>query len=106
DGNYLREFSPNYFTDRHPTDWGEAINFDGPGSGPVAEFFLANARRWIDEFHMDGLRLDATQSIFDESDEHVLAAIGRAVRAAARGRGRIIVAENEPQRARLAAPWG
>ena len=104
DGNYLREFSPDYFTDRHPTDWGEAINFDGPGSGPVREFFLANARAWIDEFHMDGLRLDATQSIFDESDEHVLAAIGREVRAAARGRETIIVAENEPQQTRLVRP--
>jgi maltooligosyltrehalose trehalohydrolase len=101
DGNYLREFSLDYFTDRHETDWGEPINFDGPGSGPVREFFLANARAWIDEFHMDGLRLDATQSIFDESDEHVLAAIGREVRAAARGRETIIVAENEPQQTRL-----
>ena len=104
DGNYLREFSPDYFTDRHQTDWGEAINFDGPGSGPVREFFLANARAWIDEFHLDGLRLDATQSIFDESDEHVLAAIGREVRAAARGRETIIVAENEPQQTRLVRP--
>jgi maltooligosyltrehalose trehalohydrolase len=104
EGNYLREFSPDYFTDRHPTDWGEAINFDGPGSEPVREFFLANARAWIDEFHMDGLRLDATQSIFDESDEHVLAAIGREVRAAARGRETIVVAENEPQQTRLVRP--
>jgi maltooligosyltrehalose trehalohydrolase len=104
DGNYLREFSPDYFTDRHRTDWGEAINFDGPGSGPVREFFLANARAWIDEFHMDGLRLDATQSMFDESDDHVLAAIGREVRAAARGRETIIVAENEPQHTRLVRP--
>ena len=62
------------------------INFDGPGSGPVREFFLANARAWIEEFHFDGLRLDATQSIFDDSAEHLLAAIGREVRAAARGR--------------------
>jgi len=104
DGNYLREFSADYFTDRHKTDWGEAINFDGPGSEPVRELFLANARAWIDEFHMDGLRLDATQSIFDESGEHVLAAIGREVRAAARGRETIIVAENEPQQTRLVRP--
>lgn len=104
DGNYLREFSPDYFTDRHKTEWGEAINFDGPGSGPVREFFLANARAWIEEFHLDGLRLDATQSIFDTSDEHVLAAIGREVRAAARGRETIIVAESEPQQTRLVRP--
>jgi len=70
----------------------------------VRELFLANARAWIDEFHMDGLRLDATQSIFDESGEHVLAAIGREVRAAARGRETIIVAENEPQQTRLVRP--
>jgi maltooligosyltrehalose trehalohydrolase len=50
DGNYLKLFSPAYFTDRHDNDWGEAINFDGPGSGPVREFFMANARHWIDEF--------------------------------------------------------
>ena len=76
DGNYLKHFSPDYFTDRHGTDWGEAINFDGPGSGPVREFYLANARAWIEEFHFDGLRLDATQSIFDESPEHILAGLG------------------------------
>ena len=60
DGNYLREFAP-HFTDRHTTEWGEAINFDGPDAGPVREFFVANAGYWIDEYHLDGLRLDATQ---------------------------------------------
>jgi len=104
DGNYLRQFSPNYFTDRHETEWGEAINFDGPGSGPVRELVLANARYWIDEFHMDGLRLDATQSIFDDSAEHILVGIGREVRAAARGRATMVVAENEAQEARLVRP--
>jgi len=104
DGNYLKHFSPDYFTDRHQTDWGEALNFDGPGSGPVREFFLANARAWIEEFHFDGLRLDATQSIYDDSPEHLLAALAREVRAAARGRAAIIVAENEPQHARLVRP--
>jgi maltooligosyltrehalose trehalohydrolase len=101
DGNYLRQFSPDYFSDRHRTEWGEAINFDGPGSGPVRELVLANARYWIEEFHMDGLRLDATQSIFDDSGEHILAAVGREVRAAASGRATIIVAENETQETRL-----
>ena len=103
-GNYLRHFSPDYFTDRHGTDWGEAINFDGPGSGPVREFFLANARAWIEEYHFDGLRLDATQSIFDESPEHILASLTREVRAAARGRATLLVAENEPQHSRLVRP--
>jgi len=46
DGNYLKEFSESYFTDRYPNDWGEAINFDGEGSGPVREFVLANAAYW------------------------------------------------------------
>jgi maltooligosyltrehalose trehalohydrolase len=100
-GNYLAELSEEYFSDRHRTDWGEAINLDGPGAGPVREFFLANARMWIDEYHLDGLRLDATQSIFDDSPEHLLASLAREVRAAARGRATIIVAENEPQDARL-----
>jgi maltooligosyltrehalose trehalohydrolase len=104
DGNYLEHFSDAYFTDRHETDWGTAINFDGPGSGPVREFFLANARAWIEEFHLDGLRLDATQSIFDDSAEHILAALAREVRAAARGRATLIIAENEPQHTRLVRP--
>ncbi len=104
DGNYLREFADEYFTDRRRTEWGAAINFDGPGSVHVREFFVANARYWVEEFHVDGYRLDATQSIFDDSAEHVLAAVGREVRAAARGRGTIVVAENEPQHTRLIRP--
>ena len=102
DGNYLKEFSPRYFTDRYDNEWGEAINFDGPNSGPVREFFLTNAAYWIDEFHLDGLRLDATQQIFDGSETHIVSAIAARVREAARGRATIIVAENEPQDARLA----
>jgi maltooligosyltrehalose trehalohydrolase len=102
DGNFLKEFSPAYFSTKHKTEWGEAINFDGDDSGPVREFFLANAAYWIDEFHLDGLRLDATQSIFDDSPgEHIVAAIGRVARQAAGGRPVILVAENEPQQTRL-----
>jgi maltooligosyltrehalose trehalohydrolase len=104
DGNYLHRFSRDYFTDRYTNEWGEAINFDGERSGPVREFFVANAGYWIDEFHFDGLRLDATQQIFDASREHVLTAIGRRVREAAGGRATIIVAENEPQDVRLVRP--
>jgi maltooligosyltrehalose trehalohydrolase len=106
DGNYLRPFASTYFSERHKTEWGEAINFDGPGSGSVREFFTANAAYWIDEFHLDGLRLDATQSIFDDSADHILAAVARAARAAGRAGGRqvILVAENETQQARLARP--
>src|SRR5262245_25168309 len=72
DGNYLKRFADDYFTERHKTDWGEAINFDGPNCGPVREFFIHNAGYWIDEFHLDGLRLDATQNIYDDSPENVI----------------------------------
>lgn len=101
DGNYLKQFSADYFTDRYENEWGEPLNFDGNNAGPVREFFVGNAGYWIDEFHFDGLRLDATQQIFDASPEHILTAIGRRVREAARGRQTLIVAENEPQQARL-----
>src|SRR5262249_55389339 len=94
-----------YFSRRHETDWGEAINFDGPDAGPVREFFLANAEYWIDEYHLDGLRLDATQNIYDDSPgEHILAAIARSARQAAGSRPVVRVAENEPQLTRLVRP--
>jgi maltooligosyltrehalose trehalohydrolase len=104
EGNYLKSFSPDYFTDRYENEWGEAINFDGPNSGPTREFFVANAGYWIDEYHLDGLRLDATQQIFDRSEDHILAAIVRQVRSAGRRRTTFIVGENEPQQARLVRP--
>ena len=99
DGNYLSEFSPDYFTAKYKNDWGQAINFEGP---PAArEFFVSNAAYWIDEFHIDGLRLDATQDMQDASEPHVLAEITERARAASRGRGILLVAENEPQDTRL-----
>jgi maltooligosyltrehalose trehalohydrolase len=104
DGNYLTAFSAAYFTDRYANEWGEAINFDGTDAGPVREFFLANAGYWIDEYHLDGLRLDATQQIFDRSEDHILAAIVRQVREAASGRITFVVGENERQEARLLRP--
>ncbi len=104
DGNYLKSFSTAYFTDRDENEWGEAINFDGPVAAPTREFFIANAGYWIDEYHLDGLRLDATQAIFDRSDDHILAAISRQVRAAGRGRTTFVVGENEPQHAKLVRP--
>ena len=104
DGNYLGAFAPDYFTDRYPNEWGQAINFDGPESGPVREFFTTNAAYWVDEFHMDGLRLDATQQMFDASPRHVLAEIAACARAAAPHRGLLVVAENEPQDARVVRP--
>jgi len=101
DGNYLPRYSPDYFSERYTTDWGAAINFDGPNSGPVRELVLANAGYWIDEFHLDGLRLDATQNIYDTSPEHIVSAITRHVRRVGKNRSTFIVAENEPQHARL-----
>jgi maltooligosyltrehalose trehalohydrolase len=100
-GNYLSHFSDNYFTDRYDTDWGKAINFDGDHAEPVRHFFISNACYWIEEFHLDGLRLDATQNIYDQSSEHILAAITRHVRDAAGKRSVILVAENEPQEVKV-----
>jgi maltooligosyltrehalose trehalohydrolase len=99
DGNYLEEFSPDYFTDKYENDWGRAINFEGPAA--AREFFVANAGYWIDEYHFDGLRLDATQDIHDESSEHVLRSVARRAREASARRSIYIVGENEPQHARL-----
>ncbi len=104
DGNYLKQFSEDYFTDRYKTDWGDATNYDGAGAGPVREFFAANAAYWIDEFHLDGLRLDATQNVYDKSDNHILAEITRRAREAGGNRSIIIVAENEPQETKLVRP--
>ena len=97
DGNYLKEFALDYFTEKDKSEWGERINFDGENAGSVREYFLTNAAYWIEEFHLDGLRLDATQDIVDVSPENIIKAIRKRVREAARGRKTIIVAENEPQ---------
>lgn len=104
DGNYLKQFSESYFTDRYENDWGEAINFDGEDAGPVREFFLANAGYWIEEFHLDGLRLDATQDVKDASEDHILAAVARRARETAGALPIFLVAENEPQETRLVRP--
>ena len=101
DGNYVKSFADEYFTDQFENDWGEAINFEAE---PVREFFLANAAYWIEEFHFDGLRLDATQEIHDSSDEHILAALTKRVRRAAGARKVFLVAENEAEQSILALP--
>lgn len=103
DGNYLKAFSDDYFTDRYKNEWGEAINFDGPNSKEVREFFIQNACYWISEFHMDGLRLDATQTIHDAGPVHILAELSQRTREAAGGRPIILTAENEPQQVKLLA---
>jgi maltooligosyltrehalose trehalohydrolase len=101
DGNYLKEFSEAYFTTRYENEWGEPLNFDGVDSGPVREFFVSNAVYWIREFHLDGLRLDATQQIFDQSPDHIIATISREARKAAGKRSIVLIAENERQDSRL-----
>lgn len=105
-GNFLGSFSSSYFTNRYSTDWGEAINFDGDDSAPVREFFITNAAYWIDEYHLDGLRLDATQNIYDSSPIHILKEITGAVRKSGLGRDTIVVAENESQDTTLIRSYG
>src|SRR3984893_1526383 len=104
DGNYLGVYSDDYLQRGSTTDWGDSVNFDGPNSESVREFFITNGRYWIDEFHFDGFRFDATESIFDRSEEHILGAIGRAARSAAGERSIILVAENERQEGKLIRP--
>lgn len=94
DGNFLRDFSPDYFESRHHTPWGEAINFSHP---EVRAYFGDNVRYWMDEFHFDGFRLDATHQIFDDSPKHILAELTEIVRA----RGTYIIAEDERNHAQL-----
>ncbi len=102
DGCYLKEFAAGFFTDES-NEWGQAINFEVAG---VREFFSENAGYWIDEFHLDGLRLDATQSIHDRSPENIMALIQRRAREAAGERRIFIVAENEPQDAGIIRKYG
>jgi maltooligosyltrehalose trehalohydrolase len=104
DGNFLSCFSADYFTDRYQNDWGEALNFDGPNAQAVREYFIGNACYWIREFHLDGLRLDATQSVHDASTPHIIAELADRVRFAAHPRKIILIAENEPQDARCLLP--
>jgi maltooligosyltrehalose trehalohydrolase len=103
DACFLDAFAPGYFTDRHATEWGRALDFDGPDSAPVREYFVENAVHWIREYHLDGLRLDATDMIFDDSPRHLLREIAERVRAAAAPRAVYLVAENQVQNARLVA---
>lgn len=104
DGNYFSKYSPFYFSEKHTTDWGPAINFDGEENGPVREIFRANAAYWIRDFHLDGLRLDATQDIHDDTEPHIIAEIVRDARQAAGARSIVLIGENEPQKNRLLKP--
>lgn len=96
EGNYLGDFGP-YFTDRYRTPWGSAVNFDGPQSDHVRRFFLENAMSWLRDFHLDGLRLDALQGIFDFSAVPFLADLSEAVEglSATIGRELVLIGESD-----------
>ncbi|MFO0890790.1 MAG: alpha-amylase family glycosyl hydrolase [Isosphaeraceae bacterium] len=103
DANVLPEFGPHYASGRHSSEWGETPNYDAEHSGSVRAFVLANVRYWIEDFHLDGLRVDATQGVHDDSPDHILAAITRTARACT-GRRLLMVAESEPQDGRILTP--
>jgi len=80
EGNYLRSYAPQFFTNRHCTPWGDGINFDGPDSRVVRDFFIHNALYWLTEYNFDGLRLDAVHAITDDSTPDILTELAQAVR--------------------------
>ncbi len=98
EGNYWPICAP-IFTERHHTPWGAAVNFDGEGSTAVRELLVENALFWIDEYHVDGLRLDAVHAILDDSPTHILDEIALRVHAAAGDRHVHLILENEENRA-------
>lgn len=112
EGNYLRDFGP-YFTSGYKTPWGQALNFDGPGSDEVRRFFIESAVRWLDEFHIDALRLDSVRSIRDFSARPFVEELAAAAHELGRGRGRRmqIIAESSMNDPRVLRPpeaggWG
>ncbi|MBU1337143.1 MAG: DUF3459 domain-containing protein [Alphaproteobacteria bacterium] len=96
-GDHYRAYCEHYFTTRYDNEWGASFNYDGEHARPVRDFIVGNAVYWIEDFHIDGLRIDAAQAMFDASDDHIIAEITRAVRAAAGSRKLYIVVENQPQ---------
>ena len=100
EGNHLHRYAPRFFSERHHTPWGPAINFDGPDSRPVRDFVIHNARYWIEEFHADGLRLDAVHAICDDSRPDILTELAAAVRRAVPERHVHLVLENDHNAAR------
>ncbi|MCS7014866.1 MAG: malto-oligosyltrehalose trehalohydrolase [Gemmatales bacterium] len=105
EGNYLERFAP-YFTDRYRTPWGPALNYDGPQSDGVRQFIGDNVRLWLEEYHVDGLRLDAVHAIYDMTAQHILADIRQAAEEAAARRGwpAVVIAESHANDPRLVRP--
>ncbi len=105
EGNYLAQFSSGYFTDRYETPWGQAINFDGPDKEWPRKFFTDNAAAWIRDYHLDGLRLDATFEMHDGSARHILQDLTEAAQAAVETeRGIVLIAENSENDVRYMTP--
>lgn len=102
EGNYLERFGP-YFTDRYHTPWGAALNYDGADSDHVRRFAIDSACMWVRDFHIDGLRLDAVQTIHDTGAYHFLAELRDAVQetAAECGRSVHVIAETNQNDVRL-----
>ena len=104
DGNYLHAYAPSFFTPRHHTPWGDAINFDDDDSATVRAFFIHNALYWLEEYRFDGLRFDAVHAIHDDSKPHILEALAEAVRGRLGAERHIhLVLENEANQARFLA---
>ncbi len=102
-GNYLNNYARSFFTQRHVTPWGEAINYDDEGRDATRAFFTHNALYWVEEFNVDGLRLDAVHSIHDHSDKHILVEIAQSVRDACPDRHIHLFLENDENQARWLA---
>jgi maltooligosyltrehalose trehalohydrolase len=103
DGNYLGHYAQQFFTARHKTPWGNAINFDDRSSAVVRQFFIHNALYWLEEYHFDGLRLDAVHAIVDDSDPSFLRELAATVHATPSGRAVHLVLENDRNDAELLA---
>jgi maltooligosyltrehalose trehalohydrolase len=101
DGNYLWVYAKSFFTERHRTPWGAAINFDGPESRPVRDFYVDNALYWLDEFQFDGLRFDAVHAIADDTKPDIIAEIAERVRRQFGDKRHIhLILENDKNQAR------
>jgi maltooligosyltrehalose trehalohydrolase len=107
EGNYLHLYAPQFFTDKHQTPWGAAINFDSPGSRNVRDFYIHNTLYWLEEYHFDGLRFDAVHAIIDDSQPNIMTEIARAAHnGPGRERHLFLVLENGANHARFLGPPG
>lgn len=102
-GDYYHAYSEHFFTRDYDNEWGSGFNYDGENASAVRDFMIGNAVYWIEDFHFDGIRIDAAQAMFDKSEKHIIAEIAEAVRAAAEPRRAYLVVENQPQERRMIA---